>query len=75
MIFVFISLIFNIFFVYVYYLIRVFIYFYKKIKKYNISASSIYSFNKKGFLISLLRSIKRVISINVLKCKRIIRVS
>jgi hypothetical protein len=45
------------------------------ITKYNISISNIYNFNKKGFLIDLLKSTKRIIFINILRNKRIARAS
>ena len=46
---------------------------YEKIQKYSISLSDIYNFDEKGFLIGLLRAIKRVISVNALKSKRTAR--
>ena len=60
-----------VFITYYYYLFQL----YEKIKKYSISASNIYNFNEKGFLIGLSRSTKRIISINALKSKRTVRAS
>ena len=41
------------------------------IKKYKITAENIYNFDKKGFIISLRRSFKRVITQEALKSGRV----
>jgi hypothetical protein len=41
------------------------------IKKYKIMAKNIYNFNKKGFIISFRRSLKRIIILEALKSGRV----
>jgi len=41
------------------------------IKKYKITAENIYNFDKKGFIISFKRSLKRVITLEALKLGQI----
>ena len=70
---------FSMLFVYILYVFITYYYYpfqlHEKIKKYSILASNIYNFNKKGFLIGLSRSTKRIISIDTLKSKRTTRAS
>jgi hypothetical protein len=44
------------------------------IKKYKIIAENIYNFNKKGFIISFRRSLKRIIIVATLSSRRVIKV-
>jgi transposase-like protein len=47
----------------------------QKIEKYNIEPQNIFNFDEKNFLINLLRSLKRIVSSEVIKLKQLLGVS